>query len=235
MAKPSIFSRDYEKIMRKRKRKIISLFGVLILIISVLIIRYNMQKINATFKSIAFNKDFRLSNIKPESINIALDDNNLTLRVIGDNDNQEIIDVVSEKALISSDIKKDKALIIDEDQRIYLLSTQKEVIDLTLNQYISANGESTFKRDILNNNSNYLWHTQGKIINNDTVAYVTNIPSFEGDLKQSIALVTIKNNIHAIKEDLKGNSINLYESDKNYLKVEIDGNIMYISIEETNY
>ena len=45
MAKPSIFSRDYEKIMRKRKkrRNIIVLLGVLTLSVSIIIIKYDIK------------------------------------------------------------------------------------------------------------------------------------------------------------------------------------------------
>ena len=88
MAKPSIFSRDYEKIMRKRKkrRNIIVLLSVLTLTISTIIIKYDMQKISAAFKDIAFSKELILSNFKTENINIPIDDYILTLKVIRNND-----------------------------------------------------------------------------------------------------------------------------------------------------
>lgn len=107
----------------------------------------------------------------------------------------------------------------------------KNIIDLTLSEYISQNGESISKSEILNNNSNYLWHTQGKIVNDEQIAYVTNIPKLDGQLKQFVALVTINNNIHNINEDLKGDYIKLSKNQDNGSKVEIDGNIMYITNE----
>ena len=85
---------------------------------------------------------------------------------------------------------------------------------------------------MLNNNSNYLWHTNGKIVNDEKIAYVTNIPEFNGELQQCIAVVTVDDNTHNINESLKGDSVKLYKSDENGLKVEIDGNIMYITSEE---
>lgn len=231
MAKPSIFSRDYEKIMRKRKkrRNIIVLLGVLILTVSIIIIKYNMQKISATFKEIAFSNELKLINFKTENINLSIDDYKLTLKVIRNNDELEIVDIKCDKELMSTDINKDRVLIIDNNQKIYLINTKKEITDLTLDEYITKSGERVFKSEILSNNSRYFWHTQGKIINEDKIVYVTNMPEFHGELKQYIAFVTVNNNIHNINESLKGDKIKLYKSDENRLEVEIDGNIMYIT------
>lgn len=233
MAKPSIFSRDYEKIMRKRKkrRNIIVLLSVLILTVSIIIIKYDMQKISATFKNIAFSKELRLSNFRTENINLPIDDYIVTLKVVGNNDNLEIVDIKCDKDLISIDINKDRVLIIDDNQKIYLINAKKEIIDLTLDEYATQSGERVSRSEMLNNNSNYLWHTNGKIVNDEKIAYVTNIPEFNGELQQCIAVVTVDDNTHNINESLKGDSVKLYKSDENGLKVEIDGNIMYITSE----
>lgn len=234
MAKLSIFSRDYEKIMRKRKkrRNIIVLLSVLILTVSIIIIKYDMQKISATFKNIAFSKELRLSNFRTENINLPIDDYIVTLKVVGNNDNLEIVDIKCDKDLISIDINKDRVLIIDDNQKIYLINAKKEIIDLTLDEYATQSGERVSRSEMLNNNSNYLWHTNGKIVNDEKIAYVTNIPEFNGELQQCIAVVTVDDNTHNINESLKGDSVKLYKSDENGLKVEIDGNIMYITSEE---
>ena len=110
MAKPSIFSRDYEKIMRKRKkrRNIIVLLGVLTLSVSIIIIKYDMQKISAAFKDIAFSKELGLSSFRTENINLSIDDYILTLKVLRNNDDLEIVDIKCDKHLISTDINKDR-------------------------------------------------------------------------------------------------------------------------------
>ena len=92
---------------------------------SVIIIKYDMQKISATFKNIAFNKELKLNNFKTEDIYVSIDDYILTLKTIKNNDDLEIVDVKSDKDLISIDINKDKVLIIDSDQKIYLINTKK--------------------------------------------------------------------------------------------------------------
>ena len=129
MAKPSIFSRDYERIMKRRKkrRNIIICFGILALTIGITVMKYDMQKISATFKNIAFNKDLRLNNEKIENVNMVLNDNNIILKFIKGNDIDKIIDVESDNELRSIDINKDKALIIDKNQNMYLINTKKKL------------------------------------------------------------------------------------------------------------
>ena len=233
MSKPSIFSRDYEKIMRKRKkrrnRSVILL--VLILMVSVIIIKYDMQKFRTTFKNITISKDYLLENKKVKNIKVNLNDYEIILKTIEKGESIEIVDIETEEELLSVDIKDDNVLIIDKNQNMYLINTKKDVIDLTLNEYINSNGKRIVKDDILKNDSNYNWHTQGKIINNDKIAYVTNVSSSNNELIQSVVFTTIENNIHIIKQEFQGNIINLYEVNENSLRLEIDGKIMYITSE----
>lgn len=233
MAKPSIFSRDYERIMKRRKkrRNIIICFGILALTIGITVMKYDMQKISATFKNIAFNKDLRLNNEKIENVNMVLNDNNIILKFIKGNDIDKIIDVESDNELRSIDINKDKALIIDENQNMYLINTKKEIIDLTLNEYITQNNDKISKAEVLTSNPNYIWHDQGKMVDDEKIVYITNIPTLNGDLKQCLSIVTINNNTHTIKEEFQGSYINLYEMNDKGIKVEIDGDIRYITSE----
>lgn len=233
MAKPSIFSRDYERIMKRRKkrRNIIICFGILALTIGITVMKYDMQKISATFKNIAFNKDLRLNNEKIENVNMVLNDNNIILKFIKGNDIDKIIDVESDNELRSIDINKDKALIIDKNQNMYLINTKKEIIDLTLNEYITQNNDKISKAEVLTSNPNYIWHDQGKMVDDEKIVYITNIPTLNGDLKQCLSIVTINNNTHTIKEEFQGSYINLYEMNDKGIKVEIDGDIRYITSE----
>lgn len=161
-----------------------------------------------------------------------LNDNNIILKFIKGNDIDKIIDIESDDEIRSIDINKDKALIIDRNQNLYLINTKKEVIDLTLNEYITQNNEKISKIEVLSSNPNYMWHDQGKIVDDEKIVYITNIPTLNEDLKQCVSIVTINNNIHTIKEDFQGYYINLYEINDNGIKVEIDGDIRYITSEE---
>ena len=193
-----------------------------------------MQKISAAFKDIAFSKELILSNFKTENINIPIDDYILTLKVIRNNDALEIVDIYCDKDLISSDINKNTVLIIDNNQKMYLVNTKKEIIDLTLDEYVTEDGEKIYRSEMLNNNPNYLWHTNGRIVNYEKIAYVTNLPEPYDESEKKVTFVTVNDNIHNINESLRGTSIKIYESDENRLKVEIDGNIMYITNEGQN-
>lgn len=101
-----------------------------------------------------------------------------------------------------------------------------------MNEYITQNNEKISKIEVLSSNPNYMWHDQGKIVDDEKIVYITNIPTLNEDLKQCVSIVTINNNIHTIKEDFQGYYINLYEINDNGIKVEIDGDIRYITSEE---
>lgn len=243
MAKPSIFSRDYEKIMKKRKRRkrlaIISVF--LILIIGFTVYKYDMQEIKATVKSLALNKSIKEdvyieeeglgTAYIDEELEIKLNDYILTLKVTGNDNQLQIEEVLCDKELISVDINKnrDKVIIIDKNQNMYLINNNKQVVNLTMNEYVSTNGEIYSKDEIINSNENYIWNNQARFINDDKIAYVTNIPYFEGDLKQYVSIVKIDDNIHKVQRILEGNLVSFDGIDEKGLKVEIDGNIMYIT------
>ena len=117
---------------------------------------------------------------------------------------------------------------------MYLVNTKKEIIDLTLDEYVTEDGEKIYRSEMLNNNPNYLWHTNGRIVNYEKIAYVTNLPEPYDESEKKVTFVTVNDNIHNINESLRGTSIKIYESDENRLKVEIDGNIMYITNEGQN-
>lgn len=243
MAKPSIFSRDYEKIMKKRKRRkrlaIISVF--LISIIGFTVYKYDMQEIKATVKNLVLNKGIKEDVYIEEEglgtsyidkhLEVKLNDYILTLKVIENNNQLQIEEVLCDKELISVDINKnrDKAIIIDKNQNMYLINNNKQVVNLTRNEYVSTNGEIYLKDEIINSNKNYIWNNQARFISDDKIAYVTNIPYFEGDLKQCVSIVKIDDNIHKVQQILEGNIVSFNGIDEKGLKVEIDGNIMYIT------
>ena len=112
---------------------------------------------------------------------------------------------------------------------MYLINNNKQVVNLTMNEYVSTNGEIYSKDEIINSNENYIWNNQARFINDDKIAYVTNIPYFEGDLKQYVSIVKIDDNIHKVQRILEGNLVSFDGIDEKGLKVEIDGNIMYIT------
>lgn len=247
MRKPSIFSRDYERIMRKRKRILvasISLSIVSMALIIVFISRYNFGKGESYLT--AWMKDEE--NIEKEQekevlskekeMEMAKLDNNIKILLNGnefelncsENNGKKVVNSVknleSEKYCI--DNYGEKVIILDKDQNIFLCDIEGNVIDLTLNEYVSPYGEVFKKDEILSTYNDYIWHSQVKFLNNNKIVYVSNLPYFGYGLSQFINVVDIYSKEHTTMWGLNGNNIILKENLDGGLEAVIDGNIKYV-------
>lgn len=266
MAKASIFSKDYKKIMRRRKRRlriIYFLTFVIVTIVSVKLINYDFSvierrlqlwvnsdrnntnkieevedtDINKEPENIDNNEVDLKSNekVKEEknnaNVSVTIKDVNMTL-VLNDSGNKKVIEKIENKpenyySSISND--KQNALIIDNLQNLYLIKNNGEVIDLTLYKYIAPDGESFEKDKVITTYNGYLWHSNAKVLSNDRIIYVTNIPYFGYDLNQYVTIIDLNSKSHKTIWNMKGKNINLGEFNESRLEVTIDGNIRYIN------
>ena len=74
---------------------------------------------------------------------------------------------------------------------MYLVNTKKEIIDLTLDEYVTEDGEKIYRSEMLNNNPNYLWHTNGRIVKDEKIAYVTNLPEPYDESEKKLHLLQL--------------------------------------------
>ncbi len=247
MRKPSIFSRDYERIMRKRKRILvasISLSIVSMALIIVFISRYNFGKgesyltawmkdeenIETEQEKEVLSKEKEMETAKLDNnIKILLNGNEFELNC-SENNGKKVVNSVknleSEKYCI--DNYGEKVIILDKDQNIFLCDIEGNVIDLTLNEYVSPYGEVFKKDEILSTYNDYIWHSQVKFLNNNKIAYVSNLPYFGYGLSQFINVIDIYSKEHTTMWGLNGNNIILKENLDGGLEAVIDGNIKYV-------
>ena len=210
MRKPSIFSRDYERIMRKRKRILvasISLSIVSMALIIVFISRYNFGKgesyltawmkdeenIEKEQEKEVLSKEKEMETAKLDNnIKILLNGNEFELNC-SENNGKKVVNSVknleSEKYCI--DNYGEKVIILDKDQNIFLCDIEGNVIDLTLNEYVSPYGEVFKKDEILSTYNDYIWHSQVKFLNNNKIEYVSNLPYIGYGISQYINVIDI--------------------------------------------
>ena len=232
MRKPSIFSRDYERIMRKRKRILvasISLSIVSMALIIVFISRYNFGKgesyltawmkdeenIEKEQEKEVLSKEKEMETAKLDNnIKILLNGNEFELNC-SENNGKKVVNSVknleSEKYCI--DNYGEKVIILDKDQNIFLCDIEGNVIDLTLNEYVSPYGEVFKKDEILSTYNDYIWHSQVKFLNNNKIAYVSNLPYFGYGLSQFINVIDISNLLYLVSNNqkMKDKLINLLD------------------------
>jgi len=74
---------------------------------------------------------------------------------------------------------KEQILFIDKSQNLKICSTEGIIRDLTKKAYVSQAGISYQKDEILKNTPTYIWHSQGKFIDDTKIVYVSELPFFQ--------------------------------------------------------
>jgi hypothetical protein len=257
--KPSIFSRDYERLMRKRRKRIaiISILGVLV--IGILFLKMAMNSINMetlrskvqswidedneeiqdnTNKTNEENKqEETVQEETPKEPEIKTMDLIVREGIILKAEYEESNGVVKFKGIkdapsnIYYTLNQDKNLIltIDENQDMKIFNVNTKEANITKDKYIAPNGEVFNKSSVLQTYNGYLWNVEAKFITNTKVAYISNVPYFGYDLNKYIWVVDLNDNSHKTLWNSKGKEIKLGEIKEKGLEVTIDGNVKYIN------
>ena len=239
MKKPSIFSKDYEKIMRKRKRKRIVIGILSICIIGILV----TEVANYDFSKLKDRLQAWVDEDKEKYVGDQLVD---TDESIGSTEVEEPVveEVPSEKyseTLIES-VKEvpenyyiyignngKDAVVLDPNQNINIVYASGEIKNVTLAQYIGPDGEVYIKDNIRNLYQGYIWHSTPVQISEKKVAYITNIPYFGYNLNKYISIIDIDSNTHSTIWASKATEIVFEQMNEKGLEVNIDGNLRYIT------
>lgn len=259
MRKPSIFSRDYERLMRKRRKRIaiISILGVLV--IGILFLKMAMNSINMetlrskvqswidedneeiqdnTNKTNEENKqEETVKEETPKEPEIKTMDLIVREGIILKAEYEESNGGVKFKGIkdapsnIYYTLNQDKNLIltIDENQDMKIFNVNTKEANITKDKYVAPNGEVFNKSSVLQTYNGYLWNVEAKFITNTKVAYISNVPYFGYDLNKYIWVVDLNDNSHKTLWNSKGKEIKLGEIKEKGLEVTIDGNVKYIN------
>ncbi|MGL4569863.1 MAG: hypothetical protein ACRCVJ_02220 [Clostridium sp.] len=231
MAKPSIFSRDYEKKMRRRKIKISVVVALVAVVTGILIYKFKIEemdfsnvrgKLQAWVDSGNDNSDEKVTEevqeeTKPEPpkktyIEAKINDK-LTLKCEykSENDKKEFASIENADG-ISYDISPNKQMIIvlDKDQNMQLINIDGKVTDVTKKEYISKKGDK-FKKDLkIKENKDYLWHSQAKFMDDENIVYVSNLPYFgTAATNEYVWIYNIKDKKDTISWKTKGKDITI--------------------------
>lgn len=257
MRKPSIFSRDYEKKMRKRRRNIIALSILGLFVVGILFMKFAMNNINMeSLKSKVQNwidEDEYTDNNNNEELNEDTQNDvveeapkepeaktidlklkeGVTLKA----EYEEVEGKITFKGIkdIPSNIyysinpNKNLILTIDEIQEMKVFNVEGKEASITKDKYVAPNGEIFNKETTLQTYSGYLWNVEAKFISDTKVAYITNLPYFGTDLNKYIWVVDLNDNSHKTLWNSKGKDIKFGEIKEKGLEATIDGNIKYVN------
>ncbi|MBU3097774.1 MULTISPECIES: hypothetical protein [Clostridium] len=264
MKKPSIFSKDYDRKIKKRKKVILSL--IIIPIIGLIIFlnidfkglinkgttttsskddkvqkkseevsqkQTNAQKDKITQAAIAAKtaKAAKASADKSSFIATMPDGQKVTIEYNGASANK-IIKGISNAKDVSYDISPSKKLIViqsTKNQDIIYVDINKASKDITRKIYTSSNNQNYSKEDQLKNNPDYIWSITPKFIDEDNIAYVSELPWMNEKKVQYIWKLNLKDNVHMQVQPASGMKITFGDSTAKGLEANIDGDVVYVT------
>lgn len=253
MKKPSIFSKDYEKQMRKRRRKMILIGMILCLGISGTYLYVSNDGINFSGikeslqawvdsdkeieedESILTNAPVVEPEPEPEKVetmDVLLEDGTEIKVSLNKEDNGVITfnEVLSGTGItISPD--KTRIIFVDNKQDIRIINTLKEETVVSKENYRSTQGSTYKKESIIQQNEGYVWHKDARFLSDTKIMYVTNLPYFGQNLNQFIWTLDLQTGEHKTNWDGKAKEIIVGEFGEKGLEINLDGKIKYVTID----
>ncbi|MBW9147885.1 hypothetical protein K2F40_02675 [Clostridium sp. CM028] len=268
MKKPSMFSKDYEKEVKKRRKTILLLIIVPIIGLSIFLATdfdflLSKPKINAEDKG---SKAAESQKKSEEVVKQQADDEKskaaeasakaeaaLKAEAVEKNeiftasfsDGQKIsveynvksgeknIKGVSNTKDISYDISPSKKAIVvqsTKNQDMLYIDVNKITKDITKKEYKSSKGEVFPKVNKLKEKPTYIWSITPKFIDEDNIAYVSELPWMKEKEVQYIWKVNLKNNEHTQVMSLSGKQITFKNITAKGLETIVDGQVVYVNL-----
>ena len=208
MGKPSIFSKEYEKKMKRRRRNIIIISLAIVLVMSALAIKVACNPIdykniknniqawidsdntgNGNPKEVNQKEIINKDTVKEEpqkplekSIDVVLVSGNTAKAIyIDDNNGEKIFKSLSTTdSGVSFDISPTgkQMIVTDTNSVITLYNVDGISKIISKDQYISTNGGIFTKEATMKSKPEYLWNVKAKFISEEKIIFVTNRPYF---------------------------------------------------------
>ena len=268
MAKPSIFSRDYERKMKKRRRRILLIILLIVVIVVGVFLKFKVQDIDFSEiknkmqawvdsdkieeksdvdekdkedkEDIKDNKedDTQEETKKEEekTLELALSDGSTINVNYTEKDGDKLFKGISQETDMTNkeyniSPSKKQILIKDTKQNITLFNIDGNSKDITRVSYTSQAGNVFLKDTILQNYQGYIWQGQPKFIDENLVAYISQLPYFgSAATNKYIWIYNIANNTENCLWGYTGTNIvvgNLVETKG--LEINIDGVQYYLN------
>lgn len=269
MRKPSIFSKEYEKKMKRRKRLLI--FVIIVATVGVVggcFMKFQgfpsgiKQKIVAIFdkpKESQGNKNNNADENKKNSeshnstddvnkgkaetskeedkeIDISLPSGN-TAKVTYKEENgvrmyESVAPLEQGNTFDISPTQHSLALLNGITQQLEIIDQNGNEKDLTLKSYKTRNGQLFPREEIINSFPGYKWCESAKFLNDNKIAYLSNLPWFSnGDLDTYLWIVDTETGNHQTLFNVKGKKVSIGNLTDKGLEVTIDGTMQFLTPE----
>jgi len=272
MKKPSMFSQNYDREIKKRKKRIIILIITPIVGIGIFLIAdFNSLldkgiSMKNGINNILLNKSkdtkeeeqVKAEQVKKEKEEVAkkqtsaektepakvevVTKNETFVATLSDgqkinieysaNGSEKSIVGVSNAKDISYDISPSKKAIVvqnTKNQDMLYVDVNEVTKDITKKVYVSSKNVPFTKQEKIKKTPDYVWSILPKFIDEDNIAYVSELPWMNEKKVQYIWKVNLKNNTHVQVKRTSGKKITFENIGAKGLAANIDGNVVYIT------
>ena len=255
MAKPSIFSSNYEKKMRRRKKKIT--FGIIIIIVSVIAIvlaKNNFSGVSKTLGNIMKSSSTKATKqqSKPKTVvkkdktvkknNVAtkkIDTGNFVVTMPSGKQVTIIYDNTTTAKVIKSVDNNDSnldyninpsssavVLFQKSTQDVMLANSDGTSSNITNASYVSGSGQTFDKNTILKSTPTYIWVQSPKFIDDSNIAYISQLPWFNKNDKY-IWKYNVQDKTNQ-NTNITGLNVQINNITANGLEIVTDGKTQYL-------
>lgn len=250
VGKPSIFSKDYQKKMRRRKIRIALSVIVVIVIAAAGVAAFKGQLTWNTKKPIkevtqknenktedktedkTENKgDQQPVAVKEEGIELKLSDGTVLKAMYQEEGSKKVFKYLAPKErdiYYNINPSGNKMVVYDKEvQNIILVDTNGTITDITNQSYTSTSGAVITKKDVLSRNSSYIWCDSPKFVDDLKVVYISQLPWLNKTTKY-LWMVDVETKQNTYVQSISGESIKFGDLEGKGLKVILENNILYL-------
>lgn len=116
-----------------------------------------------------------------------------------------------------------------KNQDMLYVDVNKISKDITKKVYVSSKNVSFIKQEKINKSPAYIWSVTPKFIDEDNIAYVSELPWMNEKAIQYIWKVNLKNNTHMQVQRASGRKIIFKNITPKGLEATIDDNVVYVT------
>jgi len=239
VVKPSIFSSDYERRMRRRRIGFTLLFVVAAFIIAgVYLIGKGHISDFLTKKAkqdvvVDKNKDKTDAGQKTVEGSYSITLGGKTIKAVykteGSAKTFTGIDPEENNIFCSINSPGNKTVVYDgSSQTMTLVGIDGSIQDITKTSYQSTAGSQILKDNVLSAHSGYIWCASPVFISENKVAYISQLPWLNKTSK-FVWIVDVVTKEHSRVKALEGEEVSFGKLDSKGLEVNIDGSIIYLA------
>lgn len=250
MGKPSIFSKDYEKQMKKRKKRITFIIFIAVIVgvfitISMSGMVKNLSKDLEKPKSIVTTDKNNAKSTeskkveqteqpkvkKEEAYDIQLSNGKTVSIAYETKNNDKIFKPVSTNdgnALYSiSPSGKEALLFDDKTQSIILVGINGDKQDVTNPQYTSTSGTVIEKNAQIQAQPGYIWCSSPRFIDDNNIAYISQLP-WIGKTTKYVWIESLGDKSNVMAQEIKGEELKFGDLTDKGLTVVEDGKTVFL-------